>query len=118
MAVSTIKIDRPNTVYQTTEYYTESNTLTYTGQNFTIPANTIYGYCVFIGYQNHAPLELLLCRSDVDNSPYRVLAHATDGAYAFMSGYTQEDLTVYIWGKYTAGGSNARAYIRGWYKYV
>ena len=105
-------------VNDSSEYFTESTALSPTGFSFTIPAKTIYAYHVFLGYQNHAPADILLTKNNGSSAPYYVLVHGGDSANAFISGYTAEELTVYVWGKYGAGGSSARAYVRGWYKYV
>lgn len=118
MAESRIPAGYPVIVDESSDYFTENSTLTYTGYSFTIPAKSMFSFYVFLGYQNHAPSDILLSKASDSNAPYYALAHGNGAANAFISGYTPTALTVYVWAAYGAGGSNSKVYRRGWYKTV
>ena len=97
-------------------YFTSATTLTYTGCNITIPANSIFTINVSAIYANSSPNYLLVAdRNDVTPgfSTYYSSEQAMNGS---ISGRTKNTaLTLYVWARYANATENIIEY-SGWYE--
>lgn len=117
LANSTIPIDKP-VIINTSTAFAESSTIAYTGVSFRIPRGTIYAFRVYTGYENHQPVRTVLSSSSTTLQSNTILADGDTGREAYICGYAQADLTVYIWAAFSGAGNNSVAIVNGWYKYI
>jgi hypothetical protein len=83
-----------------------SNTLSYTGISYTIPANKSFVVSAFIKYNSSEPKEVYLSTSDVGIQDYRKMAGGEKAACTY-GGYTTAAITLYVWARYGSAGNNS-----------
>ena len=86
---------------------TSATAITYTGVSISIPANSFYSVSASAIYGANSPSQLVISGSSTShlNSPY---GSSESGVHktVTMSGYTESAITLYVWAKYNAVGSN------------
>ena len=87
------------------------------GLSITIPARSYYALSAYAGYNSKKSSVVILSKG-ASNVNDGVIADATAGntySIATAVGYTEEDLTLYVWAKWVGSDPNASVWIRGFY---
>ncbi len=87
-----------------------------TGVSVTIPAGSIYALTWGISYANSLPQEIRVSTSSSSSYTYELLGQSTTAFQGLTTaGYTPEDLTLYLFGKWQSNAVNG-ANVKGYYE--
>ena len=97
-----------------TENFTASDSLSYTGVNFTIPANKCFCVDVCAVFANSIPQEILVSQNSATDAPHLTWARSTTQMNVPLCGYSSEQITFYVSARYASAAIN-KILVRGWY---